>query len=90
MPEDMDAARMHALTQGVMRLIQDHLSAPPNGPFKVFEALNALAVATATLACGTDDIVQCMDFFREAAGDQIRAIEAAKAQGTFQKSTIRH
>jgi hypothetical protein len=88
-PEDMDAARTHALTQAVSRLLQGHLSAPPHGPFKVFEALNALAVATDTLSCGTDDIVQCMDFFKEAVEDQVSLIETAKAKGTFPKGGTR-
>jgi hypothetical protein len=89
MPDDIDAARIHALTQALLRLMEGHLSAPPHGPFKVFEALNALAVATATVSSGTGDIVQCLDYFKEAVGDQIKVIETAKATGTMPKGPTR-
>jgi hypothetical protein len=83
MPDDLDAARTHALTTAVSRVLQDHLKAQPQGPFKVFEVLNALAVVTATLSCGTEDVAECLKFFKTAVEDQVRVIETAKAQGTF-------
>jgi hypothetical protein len=60
-------------------------SAQPQGPFKVFEALNALAVVTATISSGTGDVAECANFFKEAFEDQVGVIDRAKADGTFPK-----
>ena len=76
--EDMDPERTHALGTSLLMLVRDHLAAEPHGPFKVYEALNALAVATAAIVCGTGEIAECWNFFGIACVDQITTIEHEK------------
>lgn len=89
MSDKRDAAPAHALSQAVVRATQNHLGAQPRGSFKVFEALHALAIATATISSGTGDIAQRVSFLNEAAEDQVRSIKEAKAAGTFHGSAAR-
>jgi hypothetical protein len=55
-PEPINRDRMQALAAQLLRSTRDHLRSGPIGRDRVFEALNALAVVTALVISGVDEL----------------------------------
>jgi hypothetical protein len=76
----MDEERTHKLAENLLVLLQEHYKAGPISRDRVFEALNALALAVAVTLQGTDQ--RAVKFFMEAleinaadAGDYLKRQE---------------
>lgn len=68
--EDMDEGRVKQMVDAIGDVIKANYLRGPTGRARVFEALNALAVAAALVSKGTGDPLT-VEFFREAFNGQM-------------------
>jgi hypothetical protein len=73
---ELDEARTTRLMLACGGVVKAHMREPPFGPEKVFEALNALAVCTASIIHGVaenDGFEDCLQFFLDALSHQLNS-----------------
>lgn len=81
---DLDGERVNRMLTPVMTVIRNHLRQPPHTQQKIYEALNALAMATAAVIAGTEgtdaEINRLREFFAEAADGSIENMRRSAAR----------
>lgn len=74
--EKLDETRVAVLAGVLGSAVRTHMTGQPFHPDKVFEALNAIAIITASVIAGANQDPKVIAFFRLALQEQLNAIVA--------------
>lgn len=80
MKEKLDEEKVERISVEIMEIIRANFKAGPSDRMRVYENLNALAIAVGTIIAGTGSDPIALEFFLAAMGKQIHeAIAELKA-----------